>query len=250
METIPRNVQLYIDHIDKLNFMTPLQLGERFLNLNTICKSIGVTILIIFRFLRRQMVSPKKLGAWGGGGVTTEREESAISTIIVRGSTDSIMDDIERAIDDGVNTYKQLTKDGRCLPGAGATEIELAMQLATYAETFSGLEQYAIKKFAEALEVFPKVLAETSGVKGNEVISQLYASHNDGKKNSGFDIEAGNASLKDVAEAGIYDPLAVKQNAIKMASNAAVTILRVDQIIMAKPAGGPKPRAGGNRDDD
>ena len=63
-----------------------------------------------------------------------EREESAISTIVVRGSTDSIMDDIERAIDDGVNTYKQLTRDGRCLPGAGATEIELAMQLATYAE--------------------------------------------------------------------------------------------------------------------
>ena len=56
-------------------------------------------------------------------------------------------------------------------------------------QTFPGLEQYAIKKFAEALETFPKVLAETSGVKGNEVISQLYASHNDGKKNTGFDIE-------------------------------------------------------------
>ena len=56
-------------------------------------------------------------------------------------------------------------------------------------QTFSGLEQYAIKKFAEALEVFPKVLAETSGAKGNEIISQLYASHNDGNKNSGFDIE-------------------------------------------------------------
>ena len=67
----------------------------------------------------------------------TEREESAISTIVVRGSTDSIMDDIERAVDDGVNTYKQLTRDGRCLPGAGATEIELAMQLATYAEVRS-----------------------------------------------------------------------------------------------------------------
>jgi T-complex protein 1 subunit theta len=56
-------------------------------------------------------------------------------------------------------------------------------------QTFSGLEQYAIKKFAEALEVFPKVLAETSGAKGTEVISQLYASHNDGNKNHGFDIE-------------------------------------------------------------
>jgi T-complex protein 1 subunit theta len=75
----------------------------------------------------------------------SEREESAISTIVVRGSTDSIMDDIERAIDDGVNTYKQLTKDGRCLPGAGATEIELAMQLATYAEVgFKNIEEYSV----------------------------------------------------------------------------------------------------------
>ena len=68
----------------------------------------------------------------------SEREESAISTVIVRGSTDSSMDDIERAVDDGVNTYKQLTRDGRCLPGAGAVEIELAMQLATYAEVRIG----------------------------------------------------------------------------------------------------------------
>ncbi|WP_395239343.1 TCP-1/cpn60 chaperonin family protein, partial [Salmonella sp. s54412] len=101
----------------------------------------------------------------------------------------------------------------------------------------------------EALEVFPKVLAQTSGVKGNEAISLLYAAHNDGKKNTGFDIEAGKASIIDVAEAGIYDMFSVKNNAIRMACNAAVTILRVDQIIMAKRAGGPKPKVG-HRDEE
>ncbi|XP_046849515.1 T-complex protein 1 subunit theta-like [Xenia sp. Carnegie-2017] len=224
--------------------------------LRRVCKAVGAVALpkmtrpTVEEIGRCKIVQVDEIGDTSVIVFKQESADGAISTIVIRGSTDSIMDDVERAIDDGVNTFKQLTRDGRCLPGAGATEIELALQLATYAETFSGLEQYAIKKFAEALEVFPKVLAETSGVSGNEVISKMYASHNDGCKNSGFDVEAGTASLIDVSEASIFDTLAVKHNAIKMSSNAAVTILRVDQIIMAKPAGGPKPRAGGNRDED
>lgn len=102
-----------------------------------------------------------------------------MSTIIIRGSTDNIMDDIERAIDDGVNTVKMLTRDQRCLPGAAATEIELAKQLMKYGEQTAGMEQYAIKKFAESFEVFPKVLAENTGLKANEVLAKLYSAHND-----------------------------------------------------------------------
>ena len=115
--------------------------------------------------------------------------QGAISTIIVRGSTDNIMDDIERSIDDGVNNFKALTKDGRLLAGAGAVEIELAKQLTTLSESYPGLEQYAIKKFAEAFEVIPKTLAENSGFKNTEVLSLLYAAHQEGKATFGFNIE-------------------------------------------------------------
>lgn len=99
------------------------------------------------------------------------------------------MDDIERAIDDGVNTFKGITRDGRFVPGAGATEIELAAQLSTYADTLPGLEQYAVRKFATALEIFPKTLAENSGSHASELLSKLYAAHKEDKKNYGFDID-------------------------------------------------------------
>jgi len=169
-------------------------------------------------------------------------DESRVSTIVVRGSTDNYMDDIERAIDDGVNVFKGICKDGRLTAGGGATEIEIAQQLAAWGETHPGLEQYSIGKFAQALEVVPRVLAENSGVKAKEVISSLYAAHTEGSKHVGFDVEGEGSDVKDCAEAGVYDLLLSKKWAMKYACNAACTVLRVDQIIMAKRAGGPKPR--------
>ena len=89
-----------------------------------------------------------------------------------------------------------MCKDGHLTPGGGATEIELARQVSQWAETHPGLEQYSINKFAEALEIIPRVLAENSGVKPKEVISKLYAAHSEGNKNMGFDIEAESAEIK------------------------------------------------------
>lgn len=159
-----------------------------------------------------------------------EKEDGAISTIVLRGSTDNLMDDIERAVDDGVNTFKVLTRDKRLVPGGGATEIELAKQITSYGETCPGLEQYAIKKFAEAFEAIPRALAENSGVKANEVISKLYSVHQEGNKNVGLDIEAEVPAVKDMLEASILDTYLGKYWAIKLATNAAVTVLRVDQV--------------------
>lgn len=116
-------------------------------------------------------------------------KESRVSTVLIRGSTENYMDDIERAIDDGVNTFKGITRDGKFVPGAGATEVELAAQIAAYADTLPGLEQYAVRKFATALEIFPKALAESSGINASEVLSKLYAAHKEGKKSYGFNIE-------------------------------------------------------------
>ncbi|XP_065223106.1 T-complex protein 1 subunit theta [Planococcus citri] len=172
-----------------------------------------------------------------------------VSTIVIRGATDNYMDDIERAIDDGVNTFKGITRDGRFVPGAGATEIELALKIAQYGDSLSGLEQYSVKKFATALESFVKTLAENTGVKAKEVISKLYATHNEGKQTYGFDIEGEGPNCIDASEAGILDLYLTKYWGLKYATQAACTVLQVDQIILAKRAGGPKPQQGPMDDD-
>lgn len=169
-----------------------------------------------------------------------DKEGSRIATILVRASTQNLLDDIDRAVDDGVNVFKGLTRDPRFVAGAGATEIELSRRLHEFAEGRPGLDQYAINKYAEAFEVIPRVLAETSGLDATNMISTLVAAHAAGKKTAGLDIEEG--AVLDAAEASILDLLLVKHWAIRLATDAVSTVLRVDQIIMAKTAGGPKPR--------
>jgi len=183
-----------------------------------------------------------------------EAAESKIATVVVRGATENYMDDIERAIDDGVNTYKGICRDGRLVAGAGALEMELAKEVTSYGEKCEGLEQYAVQRFAQALHVVPKMLAENTGVKANVVIAELAAAHAEGKAHAGFDIESDSAStLKEdgtkhtinAVENQVFDLMVAKYWGLKYATDAAATILRVDQIIMAKRAGGPKPRGQG-----
>lgn len=178
-----------------------------------------------------------------------ETQKSRVSTVVIRGSTESLMDDISRAVDDGVNNYKIISEDGKLVPGAGATEIELAKQITKYGETLPGLEQYAVKKFAEALEVVPRALAENSGLKSTDIISRLYAAHQEGDRSIGVDID-GEQGVKNAEHAGILDPYKTKHWAILHATNAVNTVLKVDQIIMARPAGGPKPKSTGDWDED
>jgi len=176
------------------------------------------------------------------------KEESAVATLVVRGSTDNIMDDVERAIDDGVNVFKSMCKDNRFVAGAGAAEIEIARKLQIFADSTPGLEQYSIRKYAEAFEVVARTLAETSGHNGTKLISDLYAAHTKGNTNGGIDIESG--EVIDANAQGILDLLITKYSAIKLSTITAVTVLRVDQIIVSKPAGGPKPPKQGPMDAD
>jgi T-complex protein 1 subunit theta len=168
-----------------------------------------------------------------------DQDENKLATIVLRGSTNSLLEDAERAIDDGVNTVKSLVKDKRLLPGGGATEIHLASLIQAYAKTQPGLDQYAVEKFGQALEVIPRTLAENAGLKAEEIIAKLYA-ETIKSKNSGLDVSDG--QVKDVVQAAILDCMETKTWAVKLTIDAVLTILRVDQIIMAKPAGGPKPR--------
>lgn len=116
----------------------------------------------------------------GGTRCIVCRQEDAtsnVSTIVIRGATDNAMDDVERAVDDGINGYKALCKDARLVPAGGATEIEIAARLAEYGRKETGLDQYAIQKYATALEVVPRTLSENAGLNATDVIAQLYAAH-------------------------------------------------------------------------
>lgn len=189
----------------------------------------------------------------GSDRCTVFRQESEITktaTIIVRGSTMNALEDLERAIDDGVNSIKSLAKDPRVVPGAGATEMQIAHKLMEVGEKTPGLNQYAIKKYAQALEVVPRTLCDNAGLDSTEILSKLYAAQVAGKTTFGVDIESPENQLFDAPANGIYDVLAVKEFAMKLATHAAITVLSVDQIIMSKPAGGPKVKPQNDFDED
>ncbi len=222
----------------------------------------------------------------GGDRVTVFRQENdatRTATLVIRGATQNHLDDIERAIDDGVNVFKAITRDSRLVPGAGATEMQLITRVSAFGEKTPELSQYAIKKYAEAFEVIPRTLAESAGLDATEVLATLYRAHHaassdssdedendddeeeeeeeeeeededeeedeedDAERALGVDIENedGTGTL-DAKEEGILDLLVSKQWAIRLATEAARTVLSVDQIIVARQAGGPKPPGGQN----
>ncbi|XP_074574271.1 T-complex protein 1 subunit theta-like [Curcuma longa] len=220
-----------------------LKISSKF-ELRRFCRTTGAVAL-----LKLSQPNPDELGyadsiyveEIGGARVTLVKNEqggNSVSTVVLRGSTDSILDDLERAVDDGVNTYKAMCRDSRILPGAAATEIELARRLKDFALKETDLDQYAIAKFAESFEMVPKTLAENAGLNAMEIISSLYAEHAGGNSCVGIDLEEG--VCKDVSTLNIWDIYVTKYFALKYAADAACTVLRVDQIIMAKPAGGPR----------
>jgi T-complex protein 1 subunit theta len=172
-----------------------------------------------------------------GGGVTRT------ATLVLRGATQNYLDDVERAVDDGVNVVKAITRDARLVPGAGAAEMQLAERIQAFGDKTAGVAQYAIKKFGEAFEVVPRTLAESAGLDATEVVSRLYTAHH--KKDSwttGVDIENDDGTgILDAEKEGILDLLVAKHWAVKLATEAARTVLSVDQIIVARQAGGPKP---------
>lgn len=186
----------------------------------------------------------------GGTVVTVLKQDEALGkvcTILLRAATDNVLDDLERAIDDGVNSYKALTREPRLMPAGGAVELELSHQLYTYGRKQTGLDQYAINKFALAFEVVPRVLAENAGLNAEAVMPVLRAAHANGNQAAGLNIQDGTA--EDLSSQNYYDLYDVKYWAFKLATDAVITVLRVDQIIMAKQAGGPKTdRAPGDED--
>jgi T-complex protein 1 subunit theta len=219
--------------------------------LRRLCRVVGATPLA-----RLGAPMPDEMGSVdivetleiGGDRVTVFRQENETTrtaTLVIRGATQNHLDDIERAVDDGVNVVKAITRDSRLVPGAGATEVQLVERIQAFGDKTPGLPQYAIRKFAEAFEVIPRTLAESAGLDATEVLSRLYSAHH--KKDNwttGVDIENDDdTGILDAKANNILDLMISKSWAIKLATEAARTVLSVDQIIVARQAGGPKPPA-------
>jgi len=170
------------------------------------------------------------------GVALRERAKRRRSNLLVR----------RTAIDDAVNTVKALTKDGRCLPGAGAVEVELARRIDDFGGKCAGIEQYPIKQFALALESLPKQIVDNAGLKSSEILAKVVAAHAAGNKNACINLFATDdeSPVGDAVQLGVFDLYNLKASALKLAVNAACTVLIIDQIIMSKPAGGPKPKEG------
>lgn len=153
-------------------------------------------------------------------------------TLLVRGSTPHVTDEIARALEDAVGDVAAALENGHAVSGAGAVEMELSKELKAYADTLSGREQLAVGAFAEALEVIPVTLSENAGLDPIDTLAELKSAHGSGNKNAGINVFTG--KLMDSWKEGVIEPLKVKTQAITSATEVAVLILRIDDIILAE----------------
>lgn len=159
--------------------------------------------------------------------------------ILIRGGTDLIVEEVERAIHDALCVTRDVVEDQKIVGGGGAPEVEAAIQLRKYAQTLGGREQLAVEVFADALDIVPKTLAENAGLDQIDVLMKLRAAHQAGKKFAAHDLETGDI-VDDMMAIGVVEPTVVKIQAIKSATEAASMILRIDDVIAGtKAAGGP-----------
>ncbi|WP_349254526.1 thermosome subunit alpha [Natronomonas sp.] len=158
-------------------------------------------------------------------------EEAKSVTLILRGGTEHVVDEIERAIDDSLGVVRTTLLDGQVLPGGGAPEAELALQLRDFADSVGGREQLAVEAFADALEVIPRTLAENAGLDPIDSLVDLRSRHDAGEFGAGLDAYTGD--VIDMEDEGVLEPLRVKTQAIESATEAAVMILRIDDVIAA-----------------
>ncbi len=166
-------------------------------------------------------------------------------TILIRGGTEHAIDEMKRAIEDGLGGVAAALKTGLIVAGGGAIEAELALRLREFARQVSGREQLAVEKFADALEFIPSTLAENAGLDPIDILTALKTRHENGEKNTGINLLTN--KIEDNYLAGVIEPLKIKTQAINSASEVAIMILRIDDVIASsgrKRAGQGYPEMG------
>ncbi|MEK6862309.1 MAG: thermosome subunit alpha, partial [Nanoarchaeota archaeon] len=157
-------------------------------------------------------------------------------TILIHGGSEHVMDEMERALKDGLGDVASVIRDGKVVAGAGAIEIELSRRLKQFANSLAGREQLAVREFAEALEYIPLTLAENAGLDPIDILTELKASHDNGEIYAGINLL--NNKIENSLNAGIIEPLKIKTQAISSSTEVAVMILRIDDVLASKSKSG------------
>ena len=155
-----------------------------------------------------------------------------VATILLHGTTQHLIDEIERSLKDGLGVVASAVREGKIVVGGGSIEIALSLKLREYARTLQGKEQLAVEEFANTLEKIPETLAENAGLDSIEVISELKRRHSSGNKFDGLNLLTDR--IENCLDAGIVEPLKVKTQAIDAATEVATLLLRVDDVLIAK----------------
>ncbi len=186
------------------------------------------------------LVEEKKIGGGNMVFVTGCKNPMAVS-LILRGGTEHVVDGLERALEDALRVVGVTIEDGKLVSGGGSPEVELSLKLQEYANSLTGREQLAVNAFANALEIIPRTLAENAGLDPIDKLVEMTSQHKEGNVHAGLNVFTGD--IVDMWEAGIVEPLRVKTQAISSAAEAAVMILRIDDVIASR--GEPMPPGGG-----
>ena len=165
-------------------------------------------------------------------------------TILLKGGTDHVVDSIESALEDALRVVSVAIEDKKLVAGGGSPEVELSLRLQEYASTLDGREQLAIKAYAEALEVIPKTLAENAGLDPIDMLMDLRSSHEKGIKTAGLDVFKG--KVIDMWKEFVVEPLRIKTQVINAATESAIMILRIDDVIATSKSSAPAQAPGMN----
>ncbi|MCX9083562.1 MAG: thermosome subunit beta [Candidatus Methanoperedens sp.] len=184
------------------------------------------------------LVEEKKIGDESMTYITECHNPKAVS-IILRGGTEHVAAEAERALHDALRVVGVAIEDETLVAGGGSPEVELALRLREYASTLKGREQLAVAKFADALEVIPRTLAENAGLDPIDMLVEMRSQHEKGNKTAGLNVFTG--KVVDMWKEGVVEPLRVKTQAISSGTEAATMILRIDDVLSSKSGGGMPP---------
>jgi len=206
-------------------------------DMEKLSKATGATIISKINELdeadlgKADLVEVRKIQEEEMTFVTGCKNPKAMS-ILIRGGTDHVVAEIERSLDDAMSVVAVAIEDGRMLTGGGSTAVEVALRLREYSSSVGGREQIAIDAYASALEVIPTALAENAGLDPIDILIEMRKSHKAGKKHAGVNVFTG--EVEDMLANDVIEPFRVGKQAISSATDAAIMILRIDDVIASK----------------